>query len=239
MHLKGVIRVELYQLGDSHIGSCVHVCYSPSDSVLSIKQKLQLLTGIPALSQILSHATTQLSDSDTLHSLSISRNAIPTLHMHVPIRGGASRQSTGFQPFMFKDVTKEECFEKLSFPASGPSYCIIAKGLSFQAYCTNPMCVSVRAGHCVYVSKGMYPDQNGYVSIRREVFSLQCPACYCKIPAENWKNIVFTDCTAEIEWILVDNRQGATTLVTEKGKYTQAKQCVQIIEYHTLDVKLK
>ena len=239
MHLKFVVRVELNQLSESDTSSCVHVSYSPSDSVISIKQKLQLLTGIPALSQTLSHATTQLSDSDTLHSLSVSRNAIPTLYMHVPIRGGATRIGTGFQPFSFKDLTEEECFETKSLAETAPCYRTIYKGISFQAYCVNPLCESMGEGGCVYVCKGMYPERNGYVSVRREVFRLKCPACRFAIPVAKWTNLIFTDCTAEIEWILVDAREGTTTLVTEKGKYTQVKQCVKVIEYESLDIMLK
>ena len=239
MQLKRIVRVELHQLVESDSSSSVHVCYSPSDSVISLKHRLELLTGIPALSQTLCLASSQLTDSATLHSLSISRNVIPTLYMHVPIRGGASNAGNVFQPFMFKDVTKAECFEKKSLADSAPYYCTIDKGLSFYASCANQQSESVKAGDGVYVSKGMYPDQNGYVSIRREVFRLKCPACHLKIPFENWKNIIFTNCTAEIEWILTNNSEGITTLVTEEGKYTQAKQCASIIEYHSLDVRLK
>ena len=217
MQLKRIVRVELHQLVESDTSSSVHVCYSPSDSVISLKHRLELLTGIPALSQTLCLASSQLTDSATLHSLSISRNVIPTLYMHVPIRGGASNSGNGFQPFTFEDVTKEECFEKMTFADSAPYYCNIFKGISFQTYCTNQQCESVKAGDCVFVSKGMFQRQRGYVSIRREVFRLKCPACHLKIPPANWKNIIFTDCTAKIEWILADDREGTTTLVTEKG----------------------
>ena len=151
----------------------------------------------------------------------------------------ACGQSTGFQPFLFKDVTNEDCFEKNSLASGGKYYLTIDKGLSFQAQCENQMCESMEEGGCVYISKGMYPSQGGYVSIRSEVFELKCPACEAEIPAENWKNIVFTDCTALIKWILVENGSGETLLVTESGKYTRAKPSVQMILYHKLDVMLK
>ena len=141
----------------------------------------------------------------------------------------ACGQSTGFQPFLFKDVTNEDCFETLSFGCSTGNhrhYRTINKGLNFQAQCENQMCKSMEGGGCVYIRKGMYPDQGGYVSIRSEVFELKCPACGAEIPAENWKNIVFTDCTATIKWRLVDSCNGETLLVTESGMFTRAKPSV-------------
>ena len=151
----------------------------------------------------------------------------------------ASGQSTGFQPFLFKDVTNEDCFEKRSLVSGGKYYRTIDKGLNFKAQCENQMCESVKDGCYVNIKKGMYPSQGGYVSIRSEVFELKCPACGAEIPAENWKNIVFNDCTALIKWILVENGGGVTLLVTERGKYTRAKPSVQMILYHKLDVMLK
>ena len=241
MHLKFVVRVELNQLSESDTSSCVHVSYSPSDSVISIKQKLQLLTGIPALSQTLSHATTQLSDSDTLHSLSVSRNAIPTLYMHVPIRGGAARSVAQNVPFEFKDITNEECFQQRTFATTAPMYRCIGKGISYEARCTNEDCISFQANHCVSVYKGMYPDRNGHVSIRREIYKLTCPACNCRILPENCVNLIFSDCTAEIEWVLANEatNNGKYTLITGEGVYKEGKPTVAIIQYHCLDIALK
>ena len=234
MRQKRILRIELSR----GRGGSVYVSVSPSDCVLSIKHELETLTGIPTLSQTLYYAATQLSDTTPLHEFCHTA-PVPTLSLHVPIRGGASRQTTGFQPFIFKDVTKEECFEKAKLGNSNTFYLIVQKGLNFQAICANQYCQSVRHGNVVYISKGMYPDQGGYVSIRREVFRLKCPACNANIPAENWQNIVFTDCTANIEWILVDKSEGTTKLVTEKGMFTRAKASVGMLEYHALDVTLK
>ena len=241
MQLKRIVRVEIHQLVESDSSSSVHVCYSPSDSVISLKHRLELLTGIPALSQSLCLASSQLTDSATLHSLSISRNAVPTLYMHVPIRGGASKPDLPCIPFEFKDITKVECFEKCSFASSGPKYRCLGKGINFEATCSNRFCISVRENNTVEIPKGMYPLQGGYMSIRSQVFELVCPACHCDIPPENCTNLLFTDCTAEIKWVLADrcSSKGKLTLITGKGEYKQGKPTVGIIHYHSLDVTLK
>ena len=64
-------------------------------------------------------------------------------------------------------------------------------------------------------------------------------ACDSHIPPENWTNIVFHDCTARIKWRLVDGTKGKTVIVTEDGKYTQAKECNDMQMYHSLDVILE
>ena len=228
MHLKGVIRIELYQLGDSHIGSSVHVCYSPSDSVLSIKQKLQLLTGIPALSQTLSHATTQLSDSDTLHSLSISRNAIPTLHMHIPIRGGACKSSALLKEFSFLDITSESCFEIKQFATSGPNYMYLIKGINFTADCKNSQCISFNPdlGYGrVIVQKGLFLEHRslGTCNFRREMINNICPACKKSIGKDDIVNLAIYDCSVDIEWGTVDGESGEFTTVCPNSVYKTLK----------------
>ncbi|KAI6650467.1 hypothetical protein LOD99_5904 [Oopsacas minuta] len=219
MQLKSIIRVELIQTENRDYSNSIHVCYSKSDSVISIKHKLQLVTGIPTDNQILYHATSYLSDSTLIHILSQANHPIPTLHMHVSVKGGAARPSNQFASFIFKDVTREECFE--------------------NSTCSNPCCISVQNRHKVCIPKGMYQHHGGYVSLRCEVFKLTCPACQSKIPSQNWFNIVFYNCTADIEWRLTDDTEGEITLVTEDGKYTQAKEGNGTKEYHSLDATLK
>ncbi|KAI6650468.1 hypothetical protein LOD99_5905 [Oopsacas minuta] len=232
MQLKGLIRVELIQTENRDYNNSIHVCYSKSDSVISIKHKLHLVTGISTDNQILYHATSHLSDSTPIHILSQANHPIPTLHMHVSVKGGAARPRNGA-------VTREECFENLELASSAPYYRTIDKGLSFLATCSNPCCISVQNGHSVSIPKGMYPNQKGYVSIRTEVFKLKCPACQCLIPPQNWDNIVLYKCTADIEWILTDDTEGKITLLPEDGKYTQAKQGNELKEYQALTVRVK
>ena len=239
MHLKGILRVELIETDNSDRNNTVHVSYSISDSVLSIKHKLHQLTGIPADSQTLYHPAVYLSDVTPVHLLSRSSDSIPTIRMHVVARGGASRPCNGFQPFIFKDITSEECFEHCEFSERSPYYCIIDKGFCIQAICQNPFCDSARQGGVVFINKGMYPYQGGYVAIRTEVMKLMCPACDIKIPSQNWQNIIFNSCVAEIEWILTDESFGRVTLVTQDGKFIQAKPNNGEKEYHSLDMWLK
>ncbi|KAI6650469.1 hypothetical protein LOD99_5906 [Oopsacas minuta] len=220
MQLKSIIRVELIQKENRDYSNSIHVCYSKSDSVISIKHKLQLVTGIPTDNQILYHATSYLSDSTLIHILSQANHPIPTLHMHVSVKGGAARPRNGFQPFTFKDVTSNDCFESCNFSESSPYYCIIDKGISFEAICTNKLCDSVNNDSRVFISK-------------------ECPACGQKIPSKNWQNILFNGCTAEITWVLIDGSGGQTTLKTEDGKFIQVKQNKGMKDYHLLDVQLQ
>ena len=239
MHLKRILRVELVETDNSDCNNTIHVSYSSSDSVLSIKHKLHQLTGIPADSQTLYHPAVYLSDVTPVQLLSQSADSTPTIHMHVVVRGGACRPSNGAVPFRFKDITNEECFENCNIGESGPGHLIVRKGINFMATCMNPLCYSAQTLNCVCISKGMYENQCGYTSIRTEVWKLKCPACKSRIPSENWINIVFSECTAKIEWILVDGTEGITQLVTEEGKYTEAKQCNDLKEYHSLCVTLR
>ena len=239
MHLKRILRVELVETDNSDCNSTVHVSYSISDSVISIKHKLYQLTGIPADSQTLYNPTVNLSDVTPVHLLSQSADVIPTIHMHVVVRGGACGRSNGFQPFIFKDITSEECFEHCKFSGNSPYYCIVDKGLCFQAKCQNPDCDSANQGGIVFINKGMYPYRRGYVAIRTEVMKLVCPACDWKIPSQNWQNIIFNSCVVEIEWILTDESSGTVELVTQDGKFIQAKPNNGDKEYHSLDVMLK
>ena len=239
MHLKRILRVELVESDNSDCNSTVHVSYSIYDSVISIKHKLYQLTGISADSQTLYHPTVNLSDVTPVHLLSQSADAIPTIHMHVVVRGGACRPANGAVPFWFKNITNEECFENCNIGESGPGHLIVCKGINFMATCINPLCCSSQTFNLVCISKGMYENQRGYASIRTEVWKLKCPSCNTHIPSANWINIVFCDCIAEIEWILVDGTEGITHVVTEEGKYTEAKQCNDLREYHSLCVTIK
>ena len=237
MHLKGVVRVELYQLGDSHIGSSVHVCYSPSDSVLSIKQKLQLLTGIPALSQTLSHATTQLSDSDTLHSLSISRNAIPTLHMHVPIRGGA----TGFAIEDALDIQEKDA---AYFMASlkldeKPEFGLIYSGVNLLVKCANNACQLGGTNSDVIIPKGNYPDQLGYCSVRSELLKQNCPCCGDKILTKYFECFVFDKCTVEIDWRLKDENENKKKIQAEGDRYVVMRLTSFNIPFEYIDFRIQ
>ena len=239
MHLKRILRVELVETDNSDCNNTIHVSYSSSDSVLSIKHKLHQLTGIPADSQTLYHPAVYLSDVTPVQLLSQSADSIPTIHMHVVVRGGATRPSNGFQPFIFKDITNNECFEDCEFSENSPYYCIVDKGLCFQARCENARCDSAGQGGVVFINKGMYPYTCGYVAIRTEVMKLVCPACNWKIPSKNWQNMLFNSCRAEVEWIMTDESSGTVNLVTQDGKYIQVKPNNGDNEYHCIDVRLK
>ena len=238
MHLKGILRVELVETDNSDCNNTVHVSYSNSDSVLSIKHKLHQLTGIPADSQTLYHPAVYLSDGTPVHLLSRSADSIPTIRMHVVARGGASVPSSGFQPFIFKDITSDDCFEHCSFSETSPYYCIVDEGICFQATCQNPHCESARNNGVVFINKGMFPQSNGFVSVRTVVFELKCPACDKEISDEDWQNILFNNCRAAIKWVLTDNSKGEVKLVTQNGKFIQAKPNNKTVRYHCLDVIL-
>ena len=237
MRQKRVLRIELSR----GTGGSVYVGVSPSDCVLSIKHKLETLTGIPVLSQTLYHAATQLSDSTPLHEF-CGTTPVTNLALHVPIRGGATNKpgpSTGFDNINFFDVTQQECFETLDFSAQAPDYMIVYKGLSLEAKCENSNCESFRNSHSVFVRKGMCSEYNGYCSIRRVIEDMICPACYLLIPSSNWKNIILTNCTARINWKLTDTRKGETELTVSHDKFIRAKTACQVMEYAYLDVTLK
>ena len=235
MRQKRILRIELSR----GRGGSVYVSVSPSDCVLSIKHKLETLTGIPTLSQTLYYAATPLSDSTPLHEFCHTA-PVPTLSLHVPIRGGATNQpSSAFVPITFYDVTNENCFETKEFASSGPDYRIICKGINLQTGCKNPKCRA--ANDTVYIQIGMCADRGGLCPIRSQVSKMVCPACKLKIPSCNWKNIIFTDCTAKIEWALAsdENNSGTTEIIVPKDKYKQARTSCEIKQYAYLDVTLK
>ena len=237
MHLKRILRVELVETDNSDCNNTIHVSYSSSDSVLSIKHKLHQLTGIPSDSQTLYHPAVYLSDVTPVQLLSQSADSIPTIHMHVVVRGGASNPTPAFEPFVFLDISKEDCFESLQPIYCGPAYRTMCKGLNLVATCGNPFCES--AGGIVLIQSGMNSRTGGFCCVRTQVCRMQCPACNTRISSSSWKNIILFDCTADIEWIFTDGGEGTLTVITEAGKYKQAKQSNDIKRYNALNVTLK
>ena len=237
MHLKRILRVELVETDNSDCNNSIHVSYSSSDSVLSIKHKLHQLTGIPADSQTLYHPAVYLSDVTPVQLLSQSADSIPTIHMHVVVRGGACRPTPVFEPFVFLDISKEDCFESLQPTYCGPAYRNICKGLNLEATCDNPSCES--AGSMVCIQNGMNLRTGGYCCVRAQIYKMQCPACNARISSANLKTIILFDCTADIEWIFADGGEGTMTVITEAGKYKQAKESNDLKRYNALNVTLK
>ena len=237
MHLKRILRVELVETDNPDCNSTVHVSYSIYDSVISIKHKLYQLTGIPADSQTLYHPTVYLSDVTPVHLLSQSADAIPTIHMHVVVRGGASRPTGSFESFVFLDISNEDCFESNQPVSCGPAYLYICKGLNLIATCSNPSCES--AGSIVSIMTGMHSQRGGFCCIRTQVCKMECPACNMKILPCNWKNIIIYDCTADIEWVFTDGGEGTLTVIPEEGMYKQAKQSNDLKRYDALNITLK
>ena len=237
MRQKRILRIELSR----GRGGSVYVSVSPSDCVLSIKHELETLTGIPTLSQTLYYAATPLSDSTPLHEFCHTA-PVPTLSLHVPIRGGACNQSSKlFDSIKFYDVTNENCFETNEFSYSAPDYRRVCKGINLQAECNNPRCTSVRRSDVVIVQIGMCTNKGGYCSIRRAVTEMICPACNYEIPSRNWRNILFTNCTATIDWALACNEKikGSVELIVSSKNYKQAKTSCEMKEYAYLDVGVK
>ena len=234
---KGILRVELVETDNSDCNNTVHVSYSNSDSVLSIKHKLHQLTGIPADSQTLYHPAVYLSDGTPVHLLSRSADSIPTIRMHVVARGGASRPTGMFEPFQFLDISGEDCFESLQPVSSGPAYLTICQGLNLIATCDNKLCVST--GRIVSIMCGMHRNSNGYCCVRTQVCRMKCPACNAKISSSNWKNIIIFDCTADFEWVFSDGGDGSLTVVTEEGMYKQPKETNELKLYEALNITLK
>ena len=236
MREKRILRIELSR----GRGGSVYVSVSPSDCVLSIKHELETLTGIPTLSQTLYYAATQLSDSTPLHEFCHTA-PVPTLSLHVPIRGGACNQSSKlFDSIKFYDVTNKNCFETKEFSSRAPDYRTVCKGINLEAVCDNPRCRSAN-DNVVDIQLGMCTNKGGYCSIRRAVSDMICPACNCKIPSSNWRNITFTNCTATIEWALACNEQikGSVELIVSSNEYKQAKTSCEMKEYAYLDVDVK
>ena len=166
---------------------------------------------------------------------------LPTPSLHLPISGGASNQPT-FVPIEFYDVTNENCFRTKEFSFSVTDYGRVCKGINFQAECTNnPSCISIKASDSVYIQIGMCGDDGGLCPVRTQITKMFCPACKCKIPSSNWRNMVFTDCTANIEWALASDEDtpGTTEIIVPSGKCYRAKTICEIKEYSFLNVKLK
>ena len=242
MRQKRVLRIELSR----GTGGSVYVGVSPSDCVLSIKHKLETLTGIPVLSQTLYHAATQLSDSTPLHEF-CGTTPVTNLSLHVPIRGGGcsfnmprvesrSQVNSPFDPIKFYDITTNKCFKTEKLAPTAPEYMIVYKGMNFKARCNNNECESVKESHSVYIRKGISKQK---YDMGEEKTKMKCPVCFSKIPSDNWENIVFTNCRATIEWVSGDEQScGEYEIHVPSNKYAIAKSNQWKKNYASFEIKV-
>ena len=94
----------------------VYITYKGNDSILTIKDKLRLQTGVPLEEQILSHSSGHLvQDSDLIGVIAEYCGKLINMNLDIGVMGGASNITS----FNAPDMTSEECFEVKQFGTPG------------------------------------------------------------------------------------------------------------------------
>ena len=115
----------------------VYVPYNRSDSILTIKRKLEQISDILVDIQILFLSGHLTQDNVVMEEVINSNNRVIHTDLDVAVRGGASN----IVPLIAPDMTSEECSKKRNF-GPAPDYRTISKGINFQGYCRNIECTT-------------------------------------------------------------------------------------------------
>ena len=196
MHLlNGIIRVKL----PSELP--VYITYKGNESILTIKDKLRVQTGVPLEEQILSHSSGHLvQDSDLTGVIAEYCGKLINMNLDIGVIGGASNITS----FNAPDMTSEECFEVRQFgtPGSGPSYRRLGKGINFSACCQNVKCVALNQN--VTIQLGMCSGDSGICNYAEVMYELPCPACKACVRPEDICNVYFFNCVVGIKYRVTD-----------------------------------
>ena len=230
MRQKWILCIELSR----GRGGSVYVSVSTSDCVLSIKHELETLTGIPTLSQTLYHAATQLSDSTPLHEFCHTA-PVPTLSLHVPIRGGASRYPTN-EPLEFVELNQIQFLQELSLNEE-LGHCGVKKGVNIVIRCGNMYCGLGATNSDVILQKENYAEHLGYCSVRTELLNMHCPQCGSKIPS--LESFVFVDCVVLVEWRMKDGDEDRKELRAQGDTYQILRLTSVDVLYEYIDFRVR
>ena len=232
MHLlNGIIRVKL----QSELP--VYITYKGNDSILTIKDKLRLQTGVPLEEQILSHSSGHLvQDSDLIGVIADYCGKLINMNLDIGVMGGASN----ITPFNAPDMTSEECFEEKQFATRGtaPSYRTIGKGINFSACCRNVNCVALNQN--VVIPLGMCSGDSGICNYAEVMYELPCPACKTCVRPEDIYNVYFFNCSVGIKCRIANaSCVQKFEMIAPSDKYLTLKDPNKALSYHFIKFTVK
>ena len=210
----------------------VYVPYNRSDSILTIKKKLQQISDILVENQILFTSGHLTQDNVVMEEVINSNNRVIHMDLDVAVRGGNS-----IVPLYAPDMTSEESFQESNFYSSAPFYNMISKGLNFQGYCRNNDCLAFNK--LVNVQLGMSKGNNGICIYAEVMFELICPACNEFIDHEGIRNVLFLDCSTRIKFKIFKGAKVEEFEITASSdKFVALKDPEKILKYHYIKFTL-
>ena len=212
----------------------VCIPYNRSDSILTIKRKLEQMSDILVENQILFLSGHLIPDNVVMEEVINSNSRVIHMDLDVAVRGGASN----FVPLIAPDMTSEECFEKRNFGSSGPDYRTISKGINFGCYCQNKECIAFK--DLVLVQLGMCEDNHGICSYEEIMFELPCPACEELLDYKKIHNIFFLNCLTKIKFKIYDGAKVEEIEINAPSdQYLALKYPEKFLKYHYIKFTLK
>lgn len=172
-HQNNKITLSIHGLTDKGF-----IQIEPISTVLSTKQRIQDLYGLPPNQQILIFNGHELQDSETLISKNIKDG--DTLHLSMRLQGGVG-PSIGFE---FSNLEKQKMLNLRSPDSTTPMWEIVQKGLNLEGKCENHKCDLYRKQ--IWIQKGF-----GRFDIARMIYEINCPSCTKQIEVNN---VGFWDC---------------------------------------------
>jgi hypothetical protein len=161
-------------------GRTITIHCKTSDTIYSIKQKVEDKEGITPDKQRLVYSGGQLRDVYTLSDCHISKES--TLILRLNCLGGCSLADLDFV-----SMDKQKILE---FDPKGPKWRQVTKGLNLHGTCTNKVCEAFQ--HIVVQQKGF-----GTFNLNTECAEASCPICKTELKEVN--NCGFYACKYSIE----------------------------------------
>ena len=206
----------------------IYITYSKYESILAIKEKLELHTGIPLNSQILLCSGSVLHDEAYIGELVKGNSSVIVgISLDIRVNGGA------MQPFEAPNMTSANCFETKEF-VPAPQYRTVEKGINFGGICRNRFCVA--HNQSVTIMLGMC----GVCNYSEIMFELKCPVCNVLIDEKVITNIYFLGCTVRIKFKIVNGaRPQEFEIIAPAHNYTALKNARDMLKYYYIKFTLK
>ncbi|KAA6377987.1 MAG: putative Ubiquitin family protein [Streblomastix strix] len=202
-------------------GRTISINMKTLDSILKVKQEIQLKGKVPIDQQRLIFGGKQLDDGMTLLDYNIQKEA--TLELNMGLKGGQP-------PKLFVDVNRSDFIITQQF-GMGPQYRTVCDGLSIEGICSNAKC-NAYGKEVIYQSN--FDDFDLNVSIAK------CPICKQEIKPikPGYSNCVYRTDTknvnmvsARVPWRKVEKIY--STFDEEKAGMTEFTRLI----IHTKDLK--